>query len=107
MEFCPVSYMLLTEITSQEKLQFKSNKTGTVYEANPENTLLASEEGSELESISKFKNTLKVTAYDPTNPRERIEGGCDKCKRKIVSLQRLGDDKRVVYVCLCGQQWSV
>jgi DNA-directed RNA polymerase subunit M/transcription elongation factor TFIIS len=107
MDFCPQSFMLLEEITSQEKLLFKSGKTGTVYEANPEHTLLAREGVSELQSISKFKNTLKVSAYDPINPKERLSNGCEKCGRKIVSLQRLGEDKKVVYTCLCGYTFSV
>lgn len=106
MDFCPVSFMLLEEITSQDELLFKSSKTGTVYKASPENTLLASEGVSELQSISKYKNTLKVSAYDPLNPKERIPGGCEKCGRKIVSLQRLGEEKRVVYSCLCQHVFS-
>jgi hypothetical protein len=98
--------MLLDEITTQEKLLFKSNKTGTIYEASPEHTMLASEGVSELQSASKYKNTLKVSAFDPINPRERIADGCEKCRKKVVSLQRLGDDKRVIYSCVCGNSWS-
>lgn len=105
MDFCKVSMCLLEEITSKDKLMFKSSKLGTIYEAQPEHTMLASESVGELHSISKYKNTLSVSAYDPINPRERIEG-CEKCGKKIVSLQRLGDEKRVVYSCLCGNQWS-
>jgi|SRR5271168_542520 len=106
MDFCPITQTLLEEITSEDKLLFKSNKTGTIYEASPEYTMLVSEDINELQSISKYKNTLTVSAYDSTNTRERIPGGCDKCKRKIVSLQRLGVEKRVVYSCLCGNIWS-
>src|SRR5271170_3491038 len=106
MDFCPVSMMLLDPITSQEKLVFKTNKTGAIYEAKPEYTLLASEGIGELQSISKYKNTLKVSPYDAINSRERIPDGCEKCSRKIVSLQRLGDGKRVVFTCVCGFQFS-
>jgi len=106
MDFCPITYMLLEEITSHEELLFKSNKTGTIYEAKPEHTMLMSEGVTDLHSISKYKNTLKVSAYDSINPRERLADGCDKCIRKIVSLQRLGDDKKVYYSCLCGNTWS-
>jgi DNA-directed RNA polymerase subunit M/transcription elongation factor TFIIS len=103
--FCPVSYTLLEEITSGNVLKFKSPKTGTVYEATPENTMLASEEVGEIHSVSKYKNTLKVSAYDPINPRIRLADGCENCGRKVVSYQRLGAEKRVFFACLCGKQW--
>lgn len=106
MDFCPVTYMLLEEITSEDKLLFKSNKTATIYEAAPEYTMLVSENISELQSISKYKNTLKVSAYDSINPRERLASGCEKCQRKIVSLQRLGAEKKVIYSCICGNIWN-
>lgn len=105
MDFCPDTLMLLSEITSEDKLMFKSDKTGNIYEASDENTMLVSESSSELQSISKFKQTLNVTAYSDINPRIREE--CQNCKRKIVSFQRLGEENRVVYVCLCGNTWSV
>ncbi len=104
MDFCPTSRSLLDEVTSQDELHFKSNKTGTVYKANPENTMLASEETGEINSVLKFQNALKVTAFDPTNPR--MHNPCSACGRQIVSYQRLGDEKRTVYVCVCGNRWS-
>lgn len=104
-DFCPSTLMLLTEITSQQKLTFKADKIGSGYEAEPEDTLLVSVDTGELYSVSKYASTLKVSAYDPVNPRERTSG-CDKCGRKILSLQRLGDEKRVVYSCLCGNSFS-
>lgn len=104
MDFCPVSRSLLEEVTTQDKLFFKSNKTGAIYEAGPENTMLASEESGEIHSVLKFQSALRVTAYDPTNPR--AYNPCTKCKRQIVSYQRLGDEKKTVYVCVCGHRWS-
>ena len=107
MQTCPISLMLLEEITSGDKLLFKSNKTGTIYEAKPGETMLVNEGISELQSTSKYKNTLRVSAYDSVNPKQRITGGCERCKRKIVSLQRLGEEKRAIYSCLCGNSWSM
>jgi DNA-directed RNA polymerase subunit M/transcription elongation factor TFIIS len=104
MDYCPTSQSLLEEVTTQDKLYFKSTKTGTVYEAGPENTMLASEETGEIHSVLKFQNALKVTAFDPTNPR--MYNPCDKCHRQIVSYQRLGEEKKTVYVCVCGNRWS-
>lgn len=104
MNFCKVSYTLLKEVTSGDKLEFKSDKTGTTYKAEPSHTMLVNQ-GVET-GINKFKFTLSTSAYDPTNPKERIPDGCEKCKRKVVSLQRLGVEKKVVYSCLCGNSWS-
>jgi len=67
---------------------------------------LASEEFGESYSTSKFKSTLLVTAYDPINPRIRIDKGCENCGRKVINYQSLGEEKRIYYVCLCGNQWT-
>lgn len=106
MNFCPSTYMLLEAITSGDHLEFKANKIGTIYPAGPEHTLLVSEGAEELRSTSKFRNTLKIAAYNPVNPREYIPGGCSKCHRTIVSYQRLGEEKRATYSCLCGHTWA-
>lgn len=103
MNFCPVTWMLLSEITSQDKLIFKSDKTGNLYEAKPEHTMLASEDMGEL-PIFMFKNALHVAAYTPINPKAR--NPCKKCNRQVVSYMRLGEEKKVIYVCLCGHRWS-
>jgi len=106
MDFCKYTYNILTPITHGQTLLFKSDKSGTVYEALPENTLLASENTSELDSIYKFTNTLSVAAYSSINARERLAEGCPKCKRKVVSFQRLGEEQKVIFVCLCGHNFS-
>lgn len=104
MDFDQINLTLLTPITVGDKLKFKSNKTGNTYDAKPEHTLLAGEEIGVVHSMSKYKNTIRTTAFDPTNPR--IEKPCPKCKAEIVSYQRLGDDKKVIYACVCGNIWT-
>jgi DNA-directed RNA polymerase subunit M/transcription elongation factor TFIIS len=106
MNFCPITYMLLEEITTGNKLQFKSPKIGTIYDASDKDTLLFSE-GLTEQNVRKYKNTLRVSAFNPINPRYLLKDGCTKCKRKIVSFQRLGEEKLVVYVCICGNTWTV
>lgn len=101
--YCPHSLCLLQEDTSGDKLVFYNAVTNAVYPAKAEDTLLASADFGDI-GRSKYKNTLLVTAHDPTNPRVRMP--CRKCGRKIVSFQRLGDERRVYYVCLCGNQWN-
>ncbi len=104
MNFCPESLTLLTPLTDGSKLRFKSDKTGAIYEGNDSHTLLAGEGTGDINSTSKYKNTLSTSAYNPINCRERLENGCPKCQRKVLTLQRIGAKKKVVYSCLCGNQ---
>lgn len=104
-DFCELTYGLLEENTSSDKLKFISPKIGTIIEAEPENTLLAEENTGSIRSNSKYKNTLNVTAYDPVNPKQKIPGGCAKCGRIVVSYQILGESKTMYYVCLCKHSW--
>lgn len=106
MDFCPITLELLTPITSDGTLKFKSEKTGTVYDANDENTLLSS--GGTTDSVElKYKNVINFAAYDPTNPRVRLSSGCEKCGRKVLTMQRIGIDKKVIYSCYCSHQFSL
>jgi DNA-directed RNA polymerase subunit M/transcription elongation factor TFIIS len=104
-DYDPYTLSLLEESTSGPTLQFVSRKTGMPFEASPEHTLLASGGVGRDLSSSKYRNALKVTAHDPTNPRERLKNGCENCGRKVVSYQRLGEMKTMYYVCLCGNSW--
>jgi hypothetical protein len=103
MNFDPVSLSLLSEITVGDTLKFKSDKTGEIIKAEPKDTLLVSENLGQVDIYSKFKNTIKVTAFDPTNPR--MVSPCPKCKRQVVSYQRLGESKKLIKVCVCGYKF--
>jgi hypothetical protein len=105
MDFCPKTFTRLEEVVTQDKLYFKSHKTGAAYTAGPVNTMLVSEEIGQIHSGSRYQNTLKETAFEPTNPRTRPSKGCDKCGRKVISFQRLSEAKKVYYSCLCGNSW--
>ncbi len=96
---------LLEPVTTGE-LKFMSMKTGAIFNAGPDDTLLVSESIGEVDILGKYQNTIRTTAYDSTNPRVKIDGGCPKCKRLVVSFQRLGTEKKVVYVCSCGYSWT-
>lgn len=106
MYFCPNTGSILTPIVSGPVLQFKSDKIGTIFPALPEHTLLVNEGVEELQNISRFKNTLDAGAFNPINPRVRFDEGCKKCKRKVVSFQRLGEEQRATYTCYCGYIWT-
>jgi len=102
LRFDPDTQTLLEPVTSG-KLRFRSPKTGAIHDAKPEDTLLVSEGIGEVNTLSKYANTINVTAYDPVNPREIIT--CPDCKRVTVKFQRLGQSKKVIYVCICGNTW--
>lgn len=102
-KFDPDTQTLLEPVTNGP-LKFKSIRTGAMYVAGPEHTLLASDSEGQVDIMSKYKNTLKNTAYEPINPRMALP--CPKCKRKITSYQRLGGEKKLIHVCLCGNIWT-
>lgn len=98
--FCDKCLCLREEITSAGRLQFKCNRCGEIYEANPEDTLLASEETGQASLTSMHKYSIRTTAFDPTNPK--IVRPCDKCGQKVTTYQRFGDKKKLIIVCDCG-----
>jgi DNA-directed RNA polymerase subunit M/transcription elongation factor TFIIS len=98
--FCQKCLGLLEEITSTGKLQFKCNKCGEIYDARAEDTLLHSVEVGSASFTSKFKYSIRTTAFDATNPK--ILRPCDKCGQKVTTYQRMGEKKKLVIVCECG-----
>ena len=101
--FYPTTQSILIPDTQSGELKFVS-RAGDEVDSTAEDTLLFNESVSQDNLISKFKQTLLVTAHDPVNPI--IELPCDQCKRKLVKFQRLGSQEKVYYVCLCGNIWS-
>lgn len=100
--FDPDTQTLLEPVTTG-KLRFRSIKTGAIHEAHPEDTMLASEGIGEVDILSKYNNTINATAFDPANPRALVS--CSECKRATVKFQRLGQSKKVIYACVCGNTW--
>jgi len=98
--FCQKCLGLLEEITSAGKLQFKCNKCGEIYDARDKDTLLHVEEVGSASYTSKFKYSINTTAFDATNPK--IKRPCDKCGQQVTTYQRMGEKKKLVVVCDCG-----
>jgi DNA-directed RNA polymerase subunit M/transcription elongation factor TFIIS len=98
---------LLTEVTTGDKLKFKSSRTGQIFEAKAEHTLTDNEDAGELTTNSRWRNSLANAGADPTNPLIRLPDGCSKCGTKVVAYRQFGDDKKVFYSCpTCKNQWS-
>jgi len=107
MQFCPNTLTILDEVTSRPELYLKSNKTGIEILANPEYTLLDSNDKGKIHYISKYKNIRENIAFDPTNPKTLYPNGCPKCKWKLISYIRTGEDMRCFYQCSkCKTSWS-
>jgi hypothetical protein len=100
--FDPATQTLLEPVTNGP-LRFRSIRTGATFDATDSDTLLASNSESHVDIVSKYRNTIVNTAYDPVNPR--MEAPCPNCERTITSFQRLGESKRVIHVCVCGHKW--
>lgn len=101
--FCKKCLGLKEEVTGGNKLQFKCNNCGEIYDANPSQTLLASEKLGASSSAAKFKYTVRTTADDPRNPK--IERPCPKCGQKVTTYQRMGEKKKLILACDCGHMF--
>ncbi len=101
-----INTQALLEPVTVGDLKFKSIKTGVIFDAEPDDTLLIGGSIGEVDILGKYQNTIRATAYDSINPLTKLPNGCPKCKRLVVRFQRLGAEKRVVYVCLCGHSWT-
>lgn len=100
--FCTNCRFLLEPNPIGNKLNYKCDKCGELIEANDESTLLMNEDLTASDRVDKYKNTIKTTAYDTISAKKFIPDGCPKCKRTVVSYQLLGENKKMVVVCLCG-----
>jgi DNA-directed RNA polymerase subunit M/transcription elongation factor TFIIS len=98
--FCPKTFSLLEPVFTNV-LSWRGS-TGIVYPSTPEQTLIASADINQNMSGNKYQRKLPSTAYNPTNLRQRV--ACDKCGRKVVSVQRLDDT--LYYVCHCENVWK-
>jgi DNA-directed RNA polymerase subunit M/transcription elongation factor TFIIS len=101
----PDSYTLLDVSTTNGTLKFISPTTKAQYPARAEDTLLFQTVGG-ANANNRYEIALHYTPYTPVNPRIIIAEGCPNCKSKLVSFQRIGEQKKMIYVCLCGHKWE-
>jgi hypothetical protein len=102
--FCPITMSLLVESYEGQNLVFKSTKTGNIYNIAPEQTLISGQGIQDITSVSKYKNALKSSAFNPVIARQLYP--CTECGRQVTSMQRIGEEKKVIYSCICGNSTS-
>lgn len=100
--FCKNCRFLLEPTSESNKLKYNCVKCGEVVEASHESTMLINEDLSAADRTDKYKHTITTTAFDPISAKAYVEEGCPKCKRTILSYQLLGENKKMVVVCICG-----
>lgn len=85
-------------------LGFECQTCGERSTAKDEDTLLMTlnhqEMGGASDRMDKYSTHLSVSAYDPTGMK--VKRNCPKCKNKIMSLARIGENQIVYYTCTCG-----
>ena len=99
MNFCSKTGQLLVPSIINDNLYFIASN-GNKYEGNSDDTLISQGSVGNVDYMSKYKNIINSAAYDPTYAK--IQEECKKCNRKIQTLLRLGKEKKIVMVCLCG-----
>ena len=104
-KFCPLSGTIVEPVTNGQKLVYRSTQIGTEYEADKEDALLVSHDVGTILDAERHKHKLHVTAVDPVNTRVIYPDGCSNCGELVIAIQCIGVEKKVIYVCKCGQQW--
>ena len=102
-KFDPHTQSLLEPVPVGD-LKHRSIRTGAIFDASAEDTLLASGGDGQVDVMKKYKNPIKHMAYDPVNPSMNLP--CPKCKRALTKFRQFGDNKRVVHACICGYIWT-
>jgi hypothetical protein len=100
--FDPNNFSLLQPVQdSNNNLVFKSSKTGAVYPATPDKTLLAQGIESGIGIYEKYKYAISSIAYDDINPIRKTSG-CPTCGRIHLRFRCFGPNEEIIYACICG-----
>ena len=100
MKFCPKDNFHLREYTATGKLQFKCDQCQSVYDSEPEDTLLVNIDYSSSETAEKYNVLLKNAPFDPSGKKERRK--CDKCGSPIMYPVYIKGTMKMYYTCRCG-----
>lgn len=93
--YCEICENLLSVDINNNSLIFICKSCQSTYEARDDDSLRYEEvKGSD---IAIFSRILQKIADDPVNPK--IFRNCRKCKNNISKYVRLGDEKKMVYMC--------
>ena len=100
--FCQECNNLLSIITTADEFFFKCIKCQKTYTPSDDDSLRYDDvKGTNL---IIYKTILQNAGKDPVNPKVRKT--CKKCESDIVKQVRLGEDMRLINVCVkCDTQW--
>lgn len=76
------------------------DKNGNTKSSNPNDSLIYEQDLSD--KSSKYDSAIKYMSYNPINPKQHVENGCDKCKSDYLTYIRTGEDQNVIYSCNCN-----
>jgi DNA-directed RNA polymerase subunit M/transcription elongation factor TFIIS len=100
--FCEICSNLLSVITTADTFHFRCMKCKKDYMPVDEDTLRY--EQIKGTNLIIYKTILQNADKDPVNPK--VENHCNKCGHNIVRQVRLGNDMRLINVCIkCSNKW--
>lgn len=100
--FCETCNNLLSVIATSDEFYFKCIKCQLTYRPSEDDSLRF--ESTKGTNLIVYKTILKNAGRDPVNPKVRKP--CDGCASTIVRQVRLGDDMRLINICInCDKQW--
>lgn len=100
--FCKTCANLLSVIATSDEFYFRCVKCQLTYQPSDNDSLR--HESTKGTNLIVYKTILANAGKDPVNPKVRKT--CTKCKSGIVRQVRLGDDMRLINICIkCDKQW--
>lgn len=95
----------LEVVTGADTFVFVCRGCGKKYQPTPEDTRIIHQTNYSSQS-DKYKDLLACVKHDVSVPEVFVDGGCKKCKAKVVKKIRIQDNLAPTYVCSCGYIWS-
>jgi DNA-directed RNA polymerase subunit M/transcription elongation factor TFIIS len=100
--FCTTCNNILTAITTADEFRFKCVSCNKNYAPNTEHTMLY--EHIVGPNFATDIHKLLNASRDPVNPK--VFKDCKTCDSKIVKQIQLGEDMKIINVCIkCDNKW--
>jgi len=84
---------------------FVCSKCGERVEGDEYDALIYDEFLGQKETVAVYKSILTTAPHDPAT--QLVKRTCEKCGRPYMSVMRVGDAERIIYLCKCGNRVDV
>ncbi len=103
MEFCPDCDSIMRRNTASGHVRFIC-KCGREIEGAPADARVGGSEIDPNAHLEMFADLFASAAHDPVNVKEKRV--CPRCKLDYMTMVRVTQHERIIYICKCGWQES-